>query len=62
MGFEWSEKGPLDQYFDDYKRGHVDGWETDSTLWKQYVLFVDFLRIPLRLHLGRFTEQLTCCN
>ena len=26
MGFEWSEKGPLDQHFNDYKRGHLDGW------------------------------------
>jgi len=26
------------------------------------VLFIYFLRVPLRLHLGRFTEQLTYCN
>ena len=26
MGFEWSEKCPLDQHVDDYKRGHLDGW------------------------------------
>jgi len=55
-------KDPLDQLVDGYKKGHVDDWWDRFQWGKNSVIFAYFLRVLLRLHLGRFTEQLTCCT